>query len=142
MPTSPHAQPSVIRRSPIDRARRVFAWQVIAGIPFTAVVCSKRRCKLPHDIELFSADGERKGYVNRRRAERMVADGSAQWIDQGRGNRCLRRTAETIARLTRKQAGVSARDMQVLAGVIGSQAEEFMVRQRVNDAWAGSRGAP
>lgn len=113
--------------------------QVTAGIPFEASLCPKEGTQLPHDIELFNASGDRdrRGWVSRKKAEQMVASRLARWIDRGpHEKRCLRRVAEVVAPRFPKAVGVTPRDMQVLAGLVGSQTEEFAVRERV-EAWAG-----
>jgi hypothetical protein len=83
-------------------------------------------------IEMFSASGKFAGRVSRQTASRLVEEGSARWIAQGYGRRCLRKTADT-SRHSAPSLGV--RDMEVSAGIIGSFAEERAVRHRVM-AWA------
>jgi hypothetical protein len=83
-------------------------------------------------IEMFSASGKFAGRISRQTAARLVEEGSAHWIDQGYGRRCLRKTAET-SRHSAPSLGI--RDMEVSAGLVGSLAEERAVRHRVQ-AWA------
>ena len=82
-------------------------------------------------IEMFSASGKFAGRVSRQTASRLVEEGSARWIDQGYGRRCLRKTVDT-SRHSAPSLGV--RDMEVSAGVVDGLAEERAVRYRV-EAW-------
>lgn len=91
-----------------------------------------KEIRVPRVIEMFSASGKFAGRGSRQTATHLVEEGSARWIDQGYGRRCLRKTVDT-SRHSAPSLGV--RDMEVSAGIVGSVAEERAVRHRVM-AWA------
>ncbi len=86
-------------------------------------------------IEMFSASGKSAGRVSKQTAARLVEEGKATWIDQGFGRWSLREAVETARQ---NACSLTARDMEIGAGIAGSLAEERAVRRRIG-AWAPRR---
>jgi hypothetical protein len=84
------------------------------------------------NIEVFSSNGDSLYWISPAKAHALAVMGAAVWISQGWGRRCLRLTVDSCRR---SDSSLTPRDMEVVAGLVGTREEERAVRRRV-EAWS------